>query len=181
MPVRAESAARRYADAIFELAQSEQRLDAWEQDLGLLDQVFSSPGVSEQLGNPSVPAARKDEFVNGYLASASEETRNLARVLVSRGRSDLAGQILTAYRGRLDVVRGIVHAQVTTAVALSDQERDAVRERLRQMTGQQVTLETTVDPAIIGGIVVRIGDKLIDGSTRSRLLQLKQRLAGAAR
>jgi len=181
MPVRAESAARRYADAIFELAQSEQRLDGWEEDLNLLDQVFRSPRVSEQLGNPSIPAAKKDGFIDEYLRPASQETRNLARVLVSRGRSDLTGQILAAYRDRLDVVRGIVHAQVTTAVSLSDGERAAVGERLRQMTGHQVTLETNVDPAIIGGIVVRIGDKLIDGSTRSRLLQLKQRLAGAAR
>lgn len=181
MPARAESAARRYADAIFELAQSEQRLDAWEQDLVLLDQVFGSPGVSEQLGNPSIPAAKKDAFIDQHLGSAAPETRNLARLLVSRGRSDLAGQILVAYRDRLDAARGIVHAQVTTAVPLSDQERAAIGERLRQMTGQQVTLETAVDPAIIGGVVVRVGDKLIDGSTRSRLLQLKQRLAGAAR
>ena len=91
MPVRPESAARRYADAIFELAQSEQRLDGWERDLNLLDQVFSSPGVSEQLGNPSTAAAKKDGFIDQYLSSASQEARNLARVLV--GRVGISGDI----------------------------------------------------------------------------------------
>jgi F-type H+-transporting ATPase subunit delta len=181
MPVRAASAARRYADAVFELAQSENRLDAWEHDLDLLGQVFGAPGVAEQLGNPSIAAAKKDSFIDQQIGAASQEARNLARLLVSRGRADLAGQILAAYREHLDEVRGIVHAQVTTAVELSEPERSAILERLRQMTGKQVTAEASVDPSIIGGIVVRIGDKLIDGSTRARLIQLKQRLAGAAR
>jgi F-type H+-transporting ATPase subunit delta len=67
---------------------------------------------------------------------------------------------------------------VTTAVALSDQDGAAIEARLSAMTGQAVKMEMAVDPSIIGGVVVRMGDKLIDGSTRARLLDLKRRLAG---
>jgi F-type H+-transporting ATPase subunit delta len=178
MPAGSESAARRYADAVFEIAQSEARLDDWEQELELMAAAFSGAEALAWLASPSVPAADKDSLIQTGLASATEEARNLARLLVTRGRTELAGPILDAYRMRLDKVRGIAHALVTTAVALSDQDRAAVEERLSAMTGQEVKMETAVDPAIIGGIVVRMGDKLIDGSTRARLLDLKRRLAG---
>lgn len=175
------SAARRYADAVFEIAQTEGNLEGWERDLGFLAQVFGSQGVAARLSNPSVPALEKDAFIERELASTGQGARNLARLLVNRSRADLAGAILVAFRGRLDELRGIVHARVTTAVPLTDPERASIAERLAQMTGQQVTMEADVDPALLGGIVVRIGDKLIDGSAKARLLALKHRLAGTAR
>jgi F-type H+-transporting ATPase subunit delta len=179
MPAGLESAARRYADAVFDLAQSEGRLDDWDRELELLAAAFSGPGVIPWLSNPSVPADDKQALIDTGLASASEEARNLARLLVTRGRADLAQPILDLYRARLDEVRGIVHATVTTAVPLTEQELAAVGARLTALTHQQVKMETAVDPSIIGGIVVRMGDKLIDGSARARLLALKRRLAGA--
>jgi F-type H+-transporting ATPase subunit delta len=181
MPVGDESAARRYADAVFEIAQSEGRLDEWERDLTLLAGILSGPQVLAWLSNPSVPATDKDALIETGLASTSEEARNLGRILVTRGRGDLAQAILDAYRARLDRVRGIAHATVTTAVPLSEQEQAAINQRLAEMTGQQVKMDVAVDPSIIGGIVVRMGDKLIDGSTRARLQDLKRRLAGAGR
>jgi len=181
VPAGAQSAARRYADAVFEIAESEARLDEWEQELLLLSGIFSSAGAVSWLTNPRVPATEKDALIERGLASASEQARNLARLLVMRGRAVLAESILEAYRARLDEVRGISHAVVTTAVPLSDQDRTAVEQRLTGMTGRQVKMETSVDPSIIGGIVVRMGDKLIDGSTRARLIELKRRLAGTER
>jgi F-type H+-transporting ATPase subunit delta len=81
----------------------------------------------------------------------------------------------------LDDRRGIAHATVTTAVALSDEERRAVTGKLSSITGKQVDITSVVDESIIGGVVARIGDQLIDGSTRTRLLALKRRLEGVAR
>jgi len=181
MPAGDDSAARRYADAVFEIAQSEGHLDEWEQELVLLVGVLWPPEISSWLANPSVAAADKDALIQTGLASAREGARNLARLLVTRGRANLAPAILEAYRGRLDEERGIAHATVTTAVPLSDQELSQVNARLTELTGRQVKMETTVDPLIIGGVVVRIGDKLIDGSTRARLQELKRRLAGVGR
>ncbi|MGI8551182.1 MAG: ATP synthase F1 subunit delta, partial [Dehalococcoidia bacterium] len=123
----------------------------------------------------------KEALIDTGLADVGPEVRNLGRLLVTRGRANLAVQILSIYSERLDQARGIVHARITTAVPLSPEEEAAVRERLLRLTGQQVSIETAVDPAIIGGIIVRIGDQLIDGSARARLQQLKRRLAGTAR
>jgi F-type H+-transporting ATPase subunit delta len=178
MAIGDQSAARRYAEAVFELAGTENRLDEWNDELSLLAAVFGDPSTMAWLANPGPPAAQKDALIQRALESSSDEARNLARLLVARGRAALAGPILAAYQAQLDATRGIVHALVTTAVPLSDADRSAVAQRLTAMTGQEVKMETTIDPAIIGGIVVRIGDKLIDGSTRARLIELKRRLAG---
>jgi len=175
------SAARRYAEAVFELAVSENRLDEWDDDLALLAGVFSDAATMSWLANPRTPAAQKDALIQRGLASLSDQARNLARLLVTRSRAELAPSILEAYELRLDEARGIAHALVTTAVPLTDQDRAAVEGRLTGMTGRDVKMETSIDPSIIGGIVVRIGDKLIDGSTRARLVELKRRLAGAGR
>jgi F-type H+-transporting ATPase subunit delta len=181
MPAQDDSAAGRYADAIFEIAETEGRLDEWDQDLQVLADVFGSSDIVSWLANPSIAAAEKDALIQTALASGQEGVRNLARLLVSRGRASLAPAILAAYRRDLDEVRGIAHARVTTAVPLSGDDLLAVSSRLTALTGRQVKMETAVDPSIIGGIVVRIGDKLIDGSTRARLQDLKRRLAGAGR
>jgi F-type H+-transporting ATPase subunit delta len=179
MPARLESAARRYADAVFEIAQGEGRLAEWEQELELLAAAFSGPNVVTWLSNPSVPEDEKAALIDTALASASPEVRNLAHLLVARGRADLAPAILDVYRRRADAVQGIAHATVTTAIPLSDADLRAVADWLAARTHQQVKIETEVDPSIIGGIVVRMGDKLIDGSARSRLIALKRQLAGA--
>jgi F-type H+-transporting ATPase subunit delta len=181
MAVGEEAAARRYAEAVFELAQQEGRLDEWERELELLAGIFRGPGVLAWLANPSVPMTDKEALIETGLASAGQEARNLGRLLVTRGRAELADQILEVYRDRLDQARGVVHASVTTAVPLSPAELELVNRRLADMTHRQVKIETAVDPTIIGGIVVRIGDRLIDGSARARLVELRRRLAGSGR
>lgn len=181
MPASLSSSARRYADAVFELAQEEKRFDEWERDLELIASIFRGPEVIAWLGNPRIPVADKEALIDTGLAATGHEAANLARLLVADGRPHLIEQILADYRERVDQARGIVHARVTTAVPLTDAERQSVLEHVTQMTHQQVTLETAVDPSIIGGIVIRIGDRLIDGSARTRLLELKRRLAGATR
>jgi F-type H+-transporting ATPase subunit delta len=72
----------------------------------------------------------------------------------------------------------MAQATVLTAVPLSEDERQAVVRRLQELTGKEIVLETQVDPEILGGLVARVGDRLIDGSTRSQLLKLRSRLAG---
>jgi F-type H+-transporting ATPase subunit delta len=180
MPAGDESAARRYANAVFEIGEAEGKLDEWERDLDLLAQIFRPAEVLAWLGNPSVPMAEKESLIEIGLAFAGQEARNFGRLLVTRGRAGLTEQILSLFRTRLDETRGIAHAVVTTAVPIGPADVTAVAERLAAMTGQQVKIEPVVDPSIIGGLVVRIGDRLIDGSARARLLELKRRLAGTA-
>jgi F-type H+-transporting ATPase subunit delta len=180
MPAGTESAARRYANAAFEFAESAGGLDEWERDLDLLAQIFRPPEVLPWLANPSVPLSEKESLIEIGLAFASQEARNFGRLLITRGRAPLAEQILTIFRGRLDETRGIAHALVTTAVPLAEADITAIAARLAVMTGRQVKIEPVVDPSIVGGIVVRIGDRLIDASAKARLVALKRRLAGTA-
>ena len=126
-----------------------------------------------------MPAAQKQALVDRSLAGVDPLVLNLARLLVRRRRTSLGPQIAQAFQELIDEAKGISHATVTSAVPLTDEDRAAVQRRLIDITGGPVVLETHVDENILGGLVVRIGDRLIDGSTKSRLLALKRKLAGA--
>jgi F-type H+-transporting ATPase subunit delta len=134
--------------------------------------------VVEFLASSRVPFEVKDRLLRSGLAGVSPLALNLARLLVQKGRIAMAGQVRDEYQRLLDEHRGIVQALVLTAVPLSDDEERAVAQRLRELTGKEIVLERQVDPEILGGLVARVGDRLIDGSTRTRLLALRRQLAG---
>lgn len=152
--------------------------DQWDQDLSGLARMVSDPGFKAVLESPKVPLARKEEMIVQALPNASPFARNLAQLLIIRRRIDVVADILIEFRRMHDAHRGIEHAKVTSAVPLEQTEREALLQQLALMTGKRVELETDVDPEILGGVIVRIGDKLIDGSTRGRLEALRRRLAG---
>lgn len=179
---RYDVAAKRYAEAVFGIARDSGTEDVWRDDLGTLRELVENPQAAAFLASGRTSEAQKRQLVEAVLRGAQPLALNLARLLLQRGRLGLAPQIAAEYDRMLDVSRGIEHAQVTTAVPLSDAERAAVEDRLRALTGaREVRLETRIDPSLIGGMTARVGDRLIDGSTRTRLLQLKRSLAGAAR
>lgn len=176
------SAARRYAEAVFQLGEEAGTLDQWQQDLETLSQVASDPGVLAILENQKQPLESRAALVDRALGSMSPLARNLTQLLLSRERFGLLPQIAAVFGELLDRRNQVVRARVTTAVPLTEEERRAVITRLLEMTGaRDVRLESAVDPALIGGMVLRVGDKLIDGSTRSRLIQLRRQLAGTSR
>jgi F-type H+-transporting ATPase subunit delta len=174
-----EIAARRYAEAAFEIARGAGTEQRWSEGLSLLAAVFSNPQMAAVMQEARIPTANKLAAAENTLSGVDPLVLNLARLLVDRGRTALAAQIAEAFQELADAERGIAHAQVTTAVPLSEGEAKAVAEKLGEITGKQVVVETRVDEGIIGGLVARIGDKLIDGSTRSRLAALKRRLEEA--
>jgi len=174
-----EIAARRYAEAAFEIAREAGREQRWSEGLSLVAAVFSDPEMVAVMQEARIASADKVALAEKTLAGAEPLVLNLARLLVQRGRTALAAQIAEAFQELVDAQRGVAHAEVTTAVPLSEGEAKAVAEKLGEITGQQVVVQTRVDEGIIGGLVARIGDKLIDGSTRSRLAALKRRLEAA--
>jgi F-type H+-transporting ATPase subunit delta len=105
---------------------------------------------------------------------------NFAKLLVNKGRTLEADHIAGEFRRLADLHMGISNATVTTAVELTPQESALIQQRLEASTGKSVRLATQVDPTIIGGLVVRVDDELIDGSVRSRLHQLRRHLEGVA-
>jgi F-type H+-transporting ATPase subunit delta len=178
----ASSAAKRYAQAVFSLGKEQGTLDAWQSDLGLLANVVADRAAATYLSNPSVAGERKVATIEGALGDdVQPETRNLVKMLVERGRITLLPQIQEIFDDQLRAERGIAVAQVTTAERLNDAERELVREKLEAMTGQRIELALKIDPEIIGGIIVRIGDQVIDGSVRNKLEKMRARLASGRR
>jgi F-type H+-transporting ATPase subunit delta len=175
------TAARRYAEAVFELGRESGTLDQWKDDLDDLANVAGDGGALGVLENIKTPMEDRLALLDQALTRMSALAQNLARLLVSRGRFGLMPQIARIFGEMLDEYTGVARARVVSAVPLSDEERSAVIDWLRSMTGaQDIRLEGVIDPSIIGGLIVRVGDQLIDGSTRSRLIQLRRQLAGVA-
>ncbi len=174
-----EIAARRYAEAAFQIAREQGTEEGWSEGLSLMAAVFSDPEAAAVMQEARISTADKMSLAERTLEGVDPLVLNLARLLVHRGRTPLATQIDEAFGELVDAERGIAHAVVTTAVPLSEGEAATVAEKLSEISGRQVVVETQVDEGIIGGLVARIGDKLIDGSTRSRLSALKRRLAEA--
>lgn len=173
--------ARRYAEAVFGLARESGSFDQWADDLTSIAEVLDTPGVSAFLANDRVSAEEKRRLIDRAL-DISPLAKNLASMLLQRGRLGSIAAIRDAYQERLDRERGVANVQVTTAVEMTPPEREAAVDRLRELTGaREVRITTTIDPDILGGMIVRVGDRMIDGSTRTRLIQLKRSLAGAVR
>jgi F-type H+-transporting ATPase subunit delta len=175
-------AARRYAEAIYQLAEEGNALDQWQEELDTLAAVVSDEQVLGIMQNEKAPLEGRANLLTSALGSLSPLARNLASLLLTRGKLTLLPEIARLYGEKLDERNGVVRAQVTTAVPLAEDDQREIADRLKVLTGaRDIRLQTAVDPAIIGGLVARVGDKLIDGSTRSRLIQLRRDLAGQPR
>jgi F-type H+-transporting ATPase subunit delta len=174
---RRDSAPRRYAEAAFEIALRDKTVERWRADLDQAAATLDSAELSEALANPALPLKQRIDIVNGVFAGLSEPVRNLVLLLLRRDRIRQLPRVAAEFRRLDDRRNNIVHAIATSASPLDDAELRAITARLEQMSGGQVALETAVDPDLIGGVVVRIGDRLIDGSVRGRLERLRNKLA----
>jgi F-type H+-transporting ATPase subunit delta len=172
----ASGAAKRYVQAIVEIAREQQNFEAWERDLDLLGAMVADSRVDAFLDNPSVQAAQKKHAVDIVLKDAQPEARNLAHLLVERHRTGIIPDLVTAFHEALLAEQGIVVADVTTAEPLDERMQAEVRERLGTLLGKTVQLRMHTDPDIIGGLVAKVGDQVIDGSVQTRLRRLRQRL-----
>jgi F-type H+-transporting ATPase subunit delta len=176
------TAARRYAEAAFQLATRDRALDAYAEGLDLAAQVLSDAGVVKALRNPAQPLTERLALVDSLLEKrVPEPVRNLAQLLVQRGKIDQVGAVAAGYRRLLNRERGIVEAVATGAMPLTNDEITALREKVAEMTGRTIDLRVEVDEALIGGLTVRVGDTLYDASVRGRLERLRQRLVAGAR
>jgi F-type H+-transporting ATPase subunit delta len=174
--------ARRYAEAVFELALENGSFAAWSADLRTIAGFVEETDVAAVLRSGRVPRAEKARLLEAGLAGeVSPLAMNLVRLLHERGKLDLVRNLQVTFHEMMDAHLTVAHATVTTAVPLAEDERSAIAARLSAMTGKQVDITPVIDESIIGGVIARIGDQLIDGSTRTRLLALKRRLEGAAR
>jgi F-type H+-transporting ATPase subunit delta len=178
----ASSAAKRYAQAVFTLAKEKDSLDAWQNDLALLDNIARDNQIVSYLTNPTITSDKKVHAVESALSTNVQlETRNLVKLLIERDRAALIPAIREIFDDEVRAERGITVATVTTADPLNDAERDLVRSKLESLTGKKVELVLKVDPEIIGGIIIRFGDQVIDGSVRNKLERMRARLISGQR
>jgi F-type H+-transporting ATPase subunit delta len=176
--MRIDIAAKRYAQAAFAVALEQGDPERWIGDLDALSELVAQPDAAAVLQSDRVPAAEKEILLKAALPDVAPAVLNLARLLVAKRRIRLASQVREEFGNSLDAYRGRARATVTTAVPLSDGQKVEVAERLGQITGKTVSVEERVDPEIVGGLVARVGDTLIDGSTRSKLAALRKSLQG---
>ena len=175
-------AARRYADAAFEVALAGNALDRWQADLTTAADILGRREVEPVVDNPAVPLAQRLAVTSGLLETRIDaQSLRLVRLLVERGRVAVLPRVAEEFTRQLNQHRGIVTATVTSAVALTDGESAQIRSRVEAMAGSKVELKTQVDPALIGGLTIQVGDRLLDASVRGRLERLRTQLQSGAR
>lgn len=169
---------RRYAAALFARARKADAIDRIESDLGLVTHTLRAcPDLVDALVSPVIPADKKHAIIAGVFGGSIHEiTLSYLDLLVEKRREEAAVLTEAEFVDMANEARGIVDAEVTTAVRLSEDEVSALRSKLSAVTGKNVQLKLAVDSAIIGGVAVRIGDRVIDGSVRGQLVALREKL-----
>ena len=173
--------AKRYSQAVFEIALETKELDRWQSDLEMIASLSEDATLIAWLESPKFHFDDKARLLREQLGDVSPLALNLIYLLITRGGLSMVSDIANEYQRLLDSHRGIEQAEVTTAVPLDDEDKLKLEEHLSAVVGKKVVLKLEVDPSVLGGIVAKIGDKLLDGSTRSKLVALKRELAGVGR
>jgi len=171
------SYARRYSQAVFDIARERNELDRWQSDLRKIATLADDAELIALLENPKVRFEDKAKLLAEGLGDINPLVLNLVYLLVTKGRFAMVADIADEYQRLLDSYRGVEQAEVTTAIELDDEDKRKLEEHLGAVVGKKVVLRPRVDPSVLGGIVARVGGKLLDGSTRSKLMALKKALA----
>ncbi|MFQ5873436.1 MAG: ATP synthase F1 subunit delta [Dehalococcoidia bacterium] len=175
--MRKGASARRHAQAVFQIALERDELEKWQEDLDALASAIGDPQLKAVLESPRVRLDDKLELVRRQLSEASPLALNLAGLLVTKGRVSIAPGMAVEFRRLVNAHRGLETVEVTTAVPLDDPIKDHISTRLARATGKEIALSTSISHQIIGGLVVKIGDELLDGSTRAKLVEMRKVLA----
>jgi F-type H+-transporting ATPase subunit delta len=169
--------ARRYAGAIFDIGVKQNTLDRTLEDVQEIATLFSIRKLAYLLREPNIPAERKEAAIRKGLESKVLPTSlNLALLVVQRELVDIMPNIAQELHQLVLDYKNEATAQVTTATKLDESTQRQVQHALERMTGKKIALETRVQPEILGGVVARVGDQVIDGSVERRLKLLQQQL-----
>ena len=170
------SSARRYAEAIYQIALSENAVPAFGASLDGLRRAFT-PEVLRSLRNPGVPLRARRAALDAATAAEPKAIRSLLGLLLERERIALFPQVADAYAELVERRAGIVKGRVTTATQLSANEREDLVRRLERSSGKKIRATFAVDASLIGGAMIQVGDRLIDSSLKAQLDELRRELA----
>ncbi|BCL59389.1 ATP synthase subunit delta [Desulfomarina profundi] len=173
--------ARRYAKAIFTVGQEQGKFEEYNEVLNGLAGLFATnPEVVDALTNPLYPLDVREKVMVGMIGSMEVDSvmGNFLSLLVQKKRAGILPEIAEEYSTMVDEEKNISHGSVISAVELSDELRESVQATLEKLTGKKVELSITVDPSIIGGIIAKVGDLVLDGSIKTQLAGLKDSIKG---
>ena len=167
---------KRYAQAIFDLALENDQVEQWGEDLAVVAEAFQDADFTALMKHADMSAVNKLAATATVLAGVNVMVRNLVDLLVSKNSVGTIAGVYTGYTELLDRHLGRQRVEITTAVPLESAETERISAFVTGLAGQEVVLTTKVDESIIGGLVIQIGDRLLDGSTKARLDGLRNKL-----
>jgi F-type H+-transporting ATPase subunit delta len=171
---------RVYATALFEAARDQGKLEVVRDELAQIVQAEAEvPELRELLRNPQLDPRARAAALKAVLAGGEELLRNFLLVLADKGRTGQLEEISRELERLVAEHEGVVHAELTTAVELSDDDARALLRRIEEASGRKVEATRSVDPGLIGGIVLQVGSHRLDASVRGRLERLRRELVTA--
>lgn len=172
--------ARPYATAVFELArETPDGLKQWSERLALLRQVVADPGLQSLLDDPRINAAALADLIMGVCGNLLDAAgRRLVETLAESGRLSLAAEIAALYEQLRQEAESVVEVEVTSAFPLEQDEQEKINGMLAGRYQQKLSISAHVDASLIGGVIIRVGDSVIDASIKGKLRQLGNHLAG---
>ncbi len=174
--------AKRYAKALFAVGKEDNTLEAFNESLQALAEVLEDAEIFDALTNPIYPldVRRKVMASLGEAVKADEVMLRFLDLLVEKRRAGVVAVIAEVFQGMVDDYHNRCRGTVVTATEIDAALGDKVRETLEKITGKQVELTMVVDPAIIGGMIAKVGDLVLDGSIKTQLQGLKDSIKGRA-
>ena len=178
MSLDKKTVANRYAKAIFELAEENGQLDQTYQELSALRQVFEeNDSLAALLSGVDLSLAEKKSLIDALKKDASPFVSNLIQMVFDYGRMDDLVAIIDVFERRYDAFNKRIHAEVITAVQLDTKQRDQLKAGLaKRLSANEIVLHETVDPSILGGVIIRANNETLDGSLSSKIEQIRRLL-----
>jgi F-type H+-transporting ATPase subunit delta len=162
--------ARPYAEAVFKLAREKNDLAGWSRILEMLDALVKDPQMQGCIGNPNFSVQQLESLILGIAGDAVDGAgRNLVQVLITNDRLTLMPEIRALYEDLRRAHEGILEARILSALPIDDRQRAELVSRLETKYGRKVSAEVEIDPTLIGGVRIVIGDKVIDATVRGKL------------
>ncbi|HTI45431.1 MAG TPA: F0F1 ATP synthase subunit delta [Casimicrobiaceae bacterium] len=169
--------ARPYAEAAFSLARDQNALDAWSQMLRFASTIVQDPRVAQALDNPRLGAPEKESLLLSVAGdNLDQDGRSLVRVLVEADRIALLPEIAALFETLKDQAQGTAKAEIETAMELSDAQLAEIKSALERRFGKRIEATVRVNPALIGGARVTVGDTVLDGSVQAKLAAMANQL-----
>lgn len=172
------TAARPYAKAVFELATEEGSLQQWSEALSNLELIISDEGLEKVIDNPKITREQLADLVNGVAGDAlDDKAQNLVKLLAENDRLTVVPELRAIFERLASESEGSVDATVVSAMELDDAQQAKLAASLAKKLGKEVKLHCSVDESLMGGVIVKAGDLVIDGSLKGRLEKMTSQLS----